>query len=220
VLWFSVNAARRMQYQTELRSEGEETAGEITSYWSLERSDDWYIDYSFTVDGALYRGEARVPEHLLSSLGTTLNKHSTLSILYLPANPSVNYPRGWDRSYTSDLMALIPSIGMAIIGIGLLYPLFRDRRLIREGVPSIGVITNVIRDKGRSDELTCYEFRLDDGKITRGSSPRVGVPEIGASICILYLPQNPQRNQRYPLRYYACLDDLPPPPGAQPVARR
>jgi hypothetical protein len=198
VIWFSVDAARIMQYQTELRSEGREAVGEITRFWSPGRSVNYKISYSFTVDGIPFRGEASVPKQLWSSLGTI----SSLSIQYLPANPSVNYPSGWVRSTSSVLMPLIPSIVPALFGIGLLLPFARDRQLMREGVPSVGVIVKVIRGKGREVDAMYYEFRLDDGRIMSGSSSCVGVPEIGASICILYLPQNPQRNQRYPLRYY------------------
>lgn len=201
-LWFSVDAARQMQYQTELRSEGREAVGEVTKFWSPGRSVNYKISYSFAVDGVPLTGEASVPKQLWSSLGMSLKKHSSLSILYLPANPSVNYPAGWEKSTGSVLMPLIPSILPAIIGIGLLLPPFGDRHLIRDGTPSVGVITNFIRGKGRAADAMYYEFRLDDGRIMSGSSPCVGVPEIGASICILYLPQNPQRNRQYPLRYY------------------
>jgi hypothetical protein len=202
VLWVSVKIARQIQYETELRSDGREAVGEITRYWSSGKGANWHIGYSFSVDGVPYRGEARVPENLSSSLGISLKQYGTLSILYLPANPSVNYPPGWDRSYGSYLFSLIPSLGMVIIGIALLFTFSRDRQLIEEGAPSAGVITNFIRGKGRTGDAMCYEFRLDDGRIMSGSSQCDVVPEIGASICILYLPQNPQRNQRYPLRYY------------------
>ena len=62
VLWFSVDAARQMQYQTELRSGGREVVGEITRFWSPGRSVNYKISYSFTVDGTLFRGEASVPK--------------------------------------------------------------------------------------------------------------------------------------------------------------
>src|SRR5271157_1438163 len=152
VLWVSVNASRKMQYQIELHSEGRETVGEIIRYWSSGRSANWYISYSLIVDGVPYRGEARVPDNTLNSLGISLNEHSTLSILYLPTNPSVNYPAGWNQSYISSLISFIPSIGMVIIGIGLLLFFRQERQLIKGGVPSIGVITNIIRGKGRTGD--------------------------------------------------------------------
>lgn len=204
VLWVSANAVRQMQHQTELRSNGRETAGEITRFWSPGRSANYKISYTFTIDGTPFRGEASVPKQLWRSLGTSLNEHSPLPILYVPANPSVNYPAGWEQPVSSVLMPLLPSIVPTIIGLWLLPIPYRDRQLIRDGVPGAGVITNFNRGRGRakgSDSIN-YEFRLPDGRTMTGCSPCDGDQGIGASVCVLYLPQNPLRNQLYPLRYY------------------
>jgi len=191
-----------MQHQTELHNYGREAVGEITRIRSAGKGNNWAIGYSFTVDGTAFSGEAQVPKQLVDNIGKGIDLHGSLSIRYLPSNPPVNYPAGWQESTRSLLMPLILSTIPTIIGIGLLLPFSPERQLISEGLPTVGTITKYNRAKGRSYASMCYEFRLDDGRIMSGCSPCDDASEVGASVCILYLPQNPQRNGRYPLQYY------------------
>lgn len=204
--WFGVDAARRFQHRTELRSEGREITGEIKRFWSPGRSPNWKIRYSFAVEGSSFGGKARVPKQLENDIGKGISENSPLPIRYLPTDPSVNYPVGWEESSGSIIEPLIAAIMFAVflgmITLGLLLPFRFYRQLIREGVPAVGAVTKFSPRRGRTGPSICYEFRSDDGRTMSGTSAFNWVPEIGASVCILYLPQNPQKNQLYPLPYY------------------
>jgi hypothetical protein len=47
-----------------------------------------------------------------------------------------------------------------------------------------------------------YQFRTEDGRTVKGGGWPENRLEIGATICVLYLPQNPRLNQPYPMSYY------------------
>ena len=162
-----------MKHREELRAEGSEARGEITRFWT--RGGNWWISYSFAAEGAGFSGEAKVPKQLEDSLGKGLDERSPLSILYLPANPSISYPSGWGQPASQVQAGLIPIIALgllfAVFGIGLLLPFSRDRQLIQEGMPSVGVITKFNRGKARASDSFCYEFRLSDGRAITGVSP-------------------------------------------------
>src|SRR5208283_1938657 len=123
---FSADAARRFQHRTELRSEGKEAIGEITRHWSPGRSSSWKIRYTFAVEGTPFGGEARVPKQLENDLRKGLPDNSPLPIRYLPTDPSVNYPVGWEESSGSILNPLIAAIMLAVflgmIALGLSLP--------------------------------------------------------------------------------------------------
>jgi hypothetical protein len=212
ILWFGVDAARRFLHRTELRREGREASGEIIRFWSPGRSLNWKISYSFAVDESSFGGEARVPKQLENDLGKDLSDNSPLPIRYLPTDPSVNCPVGWEESSSSILKPLIVwglgAIFLAMMAVGLLLPFPSDRRLIREGLPAVGVVTKFNPRKGRNAPTVCYEFHSEDGRTISGISPGDDAPEVGANVCVLYLPQNPQRNQRYPLPYFHLADGL------------
>jgi hypothetical protein len=204
VAWSCAATLRQMKHREELRAEGREATGEITRFWT--RGGKWWVSYSFAAEGTSFSGEARVPKRLEDNLGKGLDERSSLSILYLPANPSISYPSAWEQPARQVQAGLIPIIALAsllaVLGIGLLLPFSRDRQLIQEGMPSVGVITKFNRGRARASDSFCYEFRLSDGRAITGVSPCDGAPEIGTNVCVLYLPKNPERNGQYPLQYY------------------
>jgi hypothetical protein len=97
----------------------------------------------------------------------------------------------------------MPCVGemlFLVSGIWFICVLRRDRQLVAEGVPTAGVVRKC-SFRGGGVWRAKHEFRTEDGRVAGGScySNR---PEIGSSVCVLYLPQNPRRNKMYPVLTY------------------
>jgi hypothetical protein len=132
-------------------------------------------------------------------IGENLRDSDPLSILYLPSNPAVNHPAAWEDSQPIWLGFIFLAMALASAFM-FLKTLREERLLIANGTPAVALITKT--SSTRSGYLVKYDFRTADGIVITGSSGYEICPEIGANICVLYLPQNPSRNQLYPFRYY------------------
>ena len=89
---------------------------------------------------------------------------------------------------------------LAALGIMFLSQFPKQRRLVSEGLPAIGVITKCGRARGGF--YVNYEFRTNDGKSANGIGLCDNRRQTGENVWVLYLPQNPNRNGLYPLDYY------------------
>jgi len=81
----------------------------------------------------------------------------------------------------------------------------RERRLLSEGRAALGLITGHSKmhrssHGGEVGKSAYYQFAQMSGALAKGeTSPMKKPPEIGSTICVLYDPENPGRNARYPL---------------------
>jgi hypothetical protein len=96
--------------------------------------------------------------------------------------------------------AFIVPMVPAALGILFLVQFPKQRKLVAEGIPAVGVITKCARARGGF--YVNYEFHTKDGKLANGSSLSDSRKEIGENIWVLYLPHNPRRNGPYPADYY------------------
>jgi len=192
-LWFGDNAVQQMQNWEALRRDGIEIVGMVTG---KETGKSRMVYYAFTVNGISFTGKARVPEQVFESLQDS----DPLPIRYVPANPAVNHPADWESAPLDSAWFIAP-FPLVLFAIIFLISLRMERRLVADGVPAVGVITKYGHSYS-SGYFANYEFRTEDGKVM---TKRVGVPgplEIGSNIRVLYLRQNPRRNQPYPSPNY------------------
>ncbi|MGA2349187.1 MAG: DUF3592 domain-containing protein [Terracidiphilus sp.] len=186
-LWAGRFAVQLMQTRTALRHESSETTGVVEELLKTR------VKYSFVVNGRSFTGSASRP-------GLKLRESDPLTIRYLPSNPAVNHPAAWEEPIDAAWFPfLIPTV-LVLTLMGLMFNMRSIRRLLVEGRPAVAVVTK--RSRGaRGGVYVVYEFRTEDGRVmtgTWGESPE----EIGANLCVLYLPQNPRRNMRYPSSDY------------------
>jgi hypothetical protein len=154
------------------------------------------VQYTFPVDGTFYTGKDMVPDRLSS----TFQVHHFLEIRYLPGNPDVNHPAAWEETTSSSFTPFILPAIPAFVAILLLIQFPAQRQLLAEGKLASAVVTKCSR--GRNCFGLEYEFHTNDGVAASGNSVSDTPVELGAKVRILYLPQNPRRNQTYPLNYY------------------
>lgn len=181
-----MNAMQEMQTRAALRDLGSDAVGKVG------RTRGYYLDYSFTVDGRSFTGHALMPDRIRDSS----QDYDPLLIRYLPSNPAINRPAGWEESDPAVWLSLLLPILLLLISAVMLVWMRIDRRLAAEGTPAVAVVTKCTVH-GRGTNTFNYEFRTEDGRVIEENSQSYSLQEIGARICVLYLPQNPRRNLPY-----------------------
>ncbi|HEX4031112.1 MAG TPA: hypothetical protein VHX20_12160 [Terracidiphilus sp.] len=195
-LWFGRRAEQQIEHRAALRQEGSDATGEVTEVSIAGRSSNLLAKYTFAVNGTFFTGEALVPKEM----GHNLRELSLIPIRYLPANPTVNHPSGWEESSLSIwIWPVLPAIPAAL-GILFFAALRAQRRLIAHGISAAAAITACSRS--RAGFNVKYNFVTKDGQVVNRSGLFETRQEIGARIVVVYLPQNPRRSQPYPLDFY------------------
>ena len=183
-------AAQEMARTAALRGGSSEVTGMVTRLRSGRST--LTVSYGFTANGVAFTGECSVPTGHMAGL----READPLPIRFLSSNPTVNHPAAWEGP---DPGWWVPCIFAAVFpacGIVLIIGLRRDRQLLAEGVPTAGVVTK--RSLGsRGGYAMEYQIRTEDGRVAEGSGGCWNRPEIGSTVCVLYLPQNPRRNKAY-----------------------
>ena len=183
-----------------LRREGQDAVADVVRVREVGKNKEPRVAYSFGVGDSRYFADVRAPRAVWSDL----REGGHLTVRYLPDDPAVNYPAGWEPSRLGPgTAALVASLLLAIGGF-LWFSLRRERRLLEQGVPAPAVVTRSHRVKG--GYTARYRFRADDGEVRkgRGSVRRVYPP--GETITVVVHPDNPRRNAPYPMKLHRVAD--------------
>jgi len=124
VVWYGVDTVQQMRHRDALRHDGSETTGEVTRLWSSGHGAYRKVSYTFIVNGTVYRGEAQVPKDRWASLQNA----GSLSVRYVPANPTINHPGAWEWSALQRLDLIIAGSLSAAFGAFLLFDAVSRRR--------------------------------------------------------------------------------------------
>jgi Protein of unknown function (DUF3592) len=179
--------------------EGRQTEGAVTRLWrGGEDSEDYRVDYRFTVHGRDYDGYAIIG----GEYWQRLHLLSPIPVRYLPSDPTHSYP---SDDPPSPLPAWVPFlIGGIFAATGAWMPLKvrRQRRLLERGRPAPAVVRRLRkwRTTNETQNFIYYEFALAGGGVCKGrSSVNRKTMSAGSVICILYDPDDPRRNAAFPL---------------------
>jgi hypothetical protein len=185
--------------QDALRQGGSDSSGQVTSRLAATRWSGWKVSYTFAANGAFYSGKSNVPKETWNRL----RQNDSLPIRFLPSDPNVNHPAGWEEPTFSLLWAVVIPAGMALVGLLLVRRIPFQRRLAVEGIAVRGCVTDWHRRSSAKFTLD-YTFRIENsGQAETGSCPSDRSRRIGSDVWILYLPGNPSRSEIYPFN-----DDL------------
>ena len=123
-----------------------------------------------------------------------------LQIRYVPDDPGVNHPAAWELQ-PMPVWGLVV-LGAVMLACAVILPvcLKRQGALLANGIAVQGVVTRVVRVKG--GWRVYYRFRQKEGTEAKGRSQTARRPMEGASVCVLYDPEKPRRNQTYPMKLY------------------
>ena len=181
------------------RQESVETAAEVTRLWreSGDSKQPW-VAYRFDANGVFVEGRAEIKIGRWRSLKTG----ESIPIRYLPSDPEINLIAG--RQPSALPLFVPPVVGGLMVGVGLLMlaSVNGQRRLLADGRAAPAIVTAVHKHKsshGTTHRSLKYSFRLLNGAIASGKSDAPSKPpEVGGVICIVYDPDRPGRNRRYP----------------------
>jgi hypothetical protein len=179
-----------------LRAGGREATAEIVRLWRRGKSRTPTVAYAFTADGARFQGDSSVPAKLWDGL----QKAGFLPVRYLAANPAINHPAAWEEPAEPAWLTFALPVVLAGCGLVILIKVKRHADTAAAGLPTAGVVTGCFRVKG--GWAVRYRFRTREGAVLKGSDQMARRLETGAAICVLYLPENPRRNQVYPMCLY------------------
>jgi hypothetical protein len=187
-------ARRQAHDQRLLQEQGVNTDARITRVWRSTGKDQQHlVSYRFTVQEREYAARKGVP----SRIWQDLRAGSSLPVRFLPSNPKVNHPTGWDDTPMRPWVAYLVSGELVAIALVLAILLRKQVRLLTEGRPAPGIVTGHRRT--RSGTVIRYEFALLNGATAKGRGQSRRPPAIGSQVCVLYDPENPRRNAPYPL---------------------
>jgi hypothetical protein len=212
-IWAGANTVRQTENRAALRSDSSVIVGEITR--TRKRKNSEIVYYTFNANSRSYTGEAELPWQLRNYV----EQSKSITVRYLPTDPDVNHPAAWEWSFfwwlplSTDLVHLprfskesewfLASLMFAPFGFVLLMGLRSERRLLTEGMPVAGLVTGCTRGT-RGSYRVKYEFRTEDGRVVQGKCGGKR-QDIGAGVCVLYLRQDPRKNQLYSTGSY-CID--------------
>lgn len=155
------------------------------------------IVYEFFVEGRKYAGRYRPGR----GKGTGYRPGTAVRIAYVPENPNANWPvHYWPAGLPVWVAPAVAASLVAVAG-GLLLLLRSQRRLLEEGRATVGVVTRVDKVRGkRMHYRVHYEFRLPSGAVRTGRDVTTKDPPApGDRVIVIYDPENPRRQHRYPL---------------------
>lgn len=191
-MWVGMTISRRAREIAALTSQGNAANAQIKRV-STSGSLEPRISYTFTVNGTVYSGEARVPKSLVPAM----SRAASLPIRYLPANPALNHPAGWEQPPHSDFALLMAPVIAALLALSLLLPLILERRMAAHGRPALAMVKKCT--PSRSGYLVKYEFRPEGEGAVKGRGWFQYPQQPGEGVWVLYLPGNPRRSLPYPL---------------------
>lgn len=186
---------RQTEEYRRLRDEAVETTGQITRVWRTRGDKPRHmIGYEFDVQGRTYRGEQRVS----ARSWPRYRSGSNLPIRYVSSDPSIHAPRDLGRGGIPMWVPPLATLALAAAAWLCFLQIRGQRHLLVEGRPAPAVVRD--HKKGQHGITYHYEFPLLAGSNYSGKKgPEKKPPAVGATICVLYDPDNPKDNAPYPL---------------------
>lgn len=196
---FLYDAAQRDRARLErMRREAVAAEAEViqTGFTRDQQRRRWIL-YQYRVGDRLYRGRVTLRRGPVQGV----EPGSRLKIGYLPEEPSRSWLPGREPSGLPVWVALVVPLSVWSSAPWLAWAIRRQWRLLAEGRAALGSVTRIERVRGTGGVSRLhYEFPLLSGARGAGffdSSSR-RVPAAGAPVVVVYDPDNPRRNARYP----------------------
>lgn len=190
-----ITGAREAEEQRLLREQGADTEGRVTRVWrSRNDSKQPWVAYRFTAQGRTYERQAKATLQVWRNL----RAGSELPVRYLPSNPVLNHPRGWQQKAMPVWIPYLVAAALIAFGWLATQAIRSQRWLLAHGRPAPALVTR--HTETQHGKTIYYEFPLLSGAIAKGQSgPSSKPPTPGSTICVFYDPDNPRKNAPYPL---------------------
>jgi hypothetical protein len=188
-------AARQAQRQAMLEQRGVDTEAVITRLWRRrDKERQPMVTYRFEHEGRVYEGSSSVSLRAWREM----KEGEPLAVRYVASDPGVNQPRDRKASGTPSWLPLLVALSLAGTGAFLVYFLGRQKRLLSEGRPAPAIVTRYTSGQHGS-KYAHYEFAAGRAVAKGATGVARGSPKIGDTLCVVYDPEKPRRNARYPM---------------------
>lgn len=193
-------SAQQRQRRDAFNRDGVSATAQVTRVWREsggESKKNW-IAYSFMAEGFPTEGQSRVG----SSRWKSLHVGSPVEIRYLPSDPQGAVLAGSGPDVLPMPVPFLVAGLMMLASALMIRGVNCQRRLLADGRPAPAVITDIVKHNtshGGAHRHLKYTFPLMSGATATGKSEAPKKPPaIGSVICVVYDPDRPRRNRRYP----------------------
>ncbi len=160
-----------------------------------------FADYVYRTGGVSYRG--RVVPH-----GTErFEAGDQITVRYLLSDPRFSWlPGHKPSSLPFWLVPLVPAV-LLLVALAIGARIRAERTLLETGRPAIAVVTKTkpFQANNRRAYRVSYDFRILSGATRSGRYDISRPPETGAHLIVVYDPDRPNRNARYPFTLVRAL---------------
>ena len=182
------------------QAEAVSTSGEVTGLRKRGSGDDtkYWLDYSYGGGEAIYRGSAKIGAREWKRL----RSGDTIEVVYRRSEPSQTWLPGHEPKGVPSFAPVLTGLALLFPVPFLLYGLRRQKRLLEEGRAALAKVvkTKKIHHQHGTVYRVGYEFQTLSGGLAKGKADvNKNVPAEGSGIIVLYHPDDPAWNTRYPL---------------------
>lgn len=199
--WLYVAAERDVTLRREVATNSVSTVAEVTSV-QRRRGDDGKTDvnYRYSAEGREYIGRARLSRRQ----GARFQPGAQIPVRFLASAPERSWLPGHEPRGVEFWLVPLAAVPLCAAATLLALLLRREHRLLAYGRPALAQVTGAKKfsrahDHGQGYHVA-FEFQLLSGARRTGSfDVRKSPPAAGSAAVIVYDPEHPQRNARYPL---------------------
>ncbi len=183
----------------QLESQSVLTAAEVVGFGPTHGDDRRrVITYQYSHLGQTHTGRV----DMRRERWRTLRVGSQIVVRYVPANPGISWLRGYEPKGVPLWAAVVFPACALLVAWLIAHSLHRQRGLLAEGRPAPAQVTQakkVQTNKSRAFRVS-YEFKILSGATRTGYfDVQKDPPPTGSTFTVLYHPEEPKRNARYPL---------------------
>jgi len=167
----------------------------VSTTAEVVRVDRERFTYSYAAAGRVYQGRARYRRRSPPGNGVVVH--------YRPSDPARSWLAGREPQGLPFWLVPVAPAGLALAALALGFALRRQRALLSEGYAALARVTEARRVRtgthSGSGYRVDYEFRTLSGASRSGHFDDSKKPPPGSLLIILYDPDQPRRQARYPL---------------------
>jgi hypothetical protein len=197
--WLQEQAVRGRALREAVDEQGISAQAVVTELTRMRgKQSRYFVRYRYVAGERLYQRRASVGRGYWANL----RQGSPIVVRYLPSRPEQSWIRGYEPRGVPFWAGPVVALSLALFALAPWYTLRWQRMLLTEGRGALAQVTRSkkVRSQHGPHYVVSYEFRLLSGSVRSGRySSTKSPPPDGATICVLYDPDRPNRSAPYPL---------------------
>jgi hypothetical protein len=184
-----------------LDATGVTTRARVTRLWrgSDDHKTPW-VAYAYDAGGREFDGRSR----LRLSDWQSLHTGDSLDVRYVPGDPARHIALHEEANVVPSWLPVVAGIFLAACGLGCFMAVQWQRRLLAEGRIARATVTKITKrhtSHGGTYRSIAFTFpTLSGTTVAAKASTSHKAPDVGASVWVVYDPDNPKRSAIYPMQ--------------------